>query len=108
MEDLETLKAQREILQAQLADIDNTIRVHQVAEKVQVIAAIRLKMAAYNITLDELRGEPTKPRHAAAKGKGTVPVRYRNPETGDTWSGRGRRPKWITASADVDRFRVGS
>ncbi|CAH2908819.1 MAG: DNA-binding protein H-NS [uncultured Paraburkholderia sp.] len=55
MEDLETLKAQREILQAQLADIDNTIRVHKVAEKVQVIAAIRLKMAAYNITLDELR-----------------------------------------------------
>ncbi len=22
-------------------------------------------------------------------------IKYRNPETGDTWSGRGKRPKWI-------------
>ncbi|WP_025597708.1 H-NS histone family protein [Burkholderia sp. WSM2230] len=104
MKDLETLKTQREILQAQLADIDNAIRVHKVAEKVQVIAAIRSKMAAYNITLDELRGEVRRLRQSPPKAN--RPVRYRNPETGDTWGGRGRRPKWISGSEDIDRFRV--
>ncbi|WP_027210467.1 H-NS histone family protein [Burkholderia sp. WSM2232] len=106
MQDLETLKTQREILQAQLADIENTIRVHKVAEKVQVIAAIKSKMAAYNITLEELRGGLRKPRRAAPKAN--RPIRYRNPETGDTWSGRGRRPKWISGNKDIDRFRVRS
>lgn len=106
MQDLETLKTQREILQAQLADIEKTIHVHKVAEKVQVIAAIKSKMAAYNITLEELRRGPRKPPRAAPKD--SRPVRYRNPETGETWSGRGRRPKWISGNKDIDRFRVHS
>ncbi|MBD9530673.1 H-NS histone family protein [Comamonas sp. CMM01] len=25
----------------------------------------------------------------------TVPAKYRNPETGDTWTGRGKEPVWI-------------
>lgn len=34
------------------------------------------------------------------------PVKYRDPDTGQTWSGRGLAPKWITCSCirlDVDR-----
>jgi len=27
-----------------------------------------------------------------------VPPKYRHPETGDTWTGRGKPPKWITAA----------
>ena len=36
-----------------------------------------------------------------------VPVapKYRNPETGDTWSGRGRAPHWIK-DQDLERFRI--
>lgn len=106
MEDLQTLMSRREILRAELADIDDLIQAHKVAEKVQVIAAIKSKMVTYNITLDEIRGEVSRARRSVLKAKG--PVRYRNPETGDTWSGRGRRPKWILASQDIDRFRIRS
>lgn len=28
-------------------------------------------------------------------GKKTLPVKYRNPMTGETWSGRGLQPKWL-------------
>lgn len=34
----------------------------------------------------------------AAKGSKNPPVRYRNPATGETWSGRGLQPKWLKAA----------
>jgi DNA-binding protein H-NS len=30
--------------------------------------------------------------------RGKVAPRYRNPETGETWSGRGLKPRWLTAA----------
>jgi DNA-binding protein H-NS len=30
--------------------------------------------------------------------RGTVPPKYRHPETGETWSGRGLKPRWLTAA----------
>lgn len=33
------------------------------------------------------------------KGKGTVAVKYRDPSnTANTWTGRGRMPRWMTAA----------
>jgi DNA-binding protein H-NS len=32
-------------------------------------------------------------------------VKYRNPETGETWSGRGRAPKWLTLAEQQGRSR---
>jgi ParB/RepB/Spo0J family partition protein len=37
---------------------------------------------------------------AAKSTGGKVPVKYRNPATGETWSGRGQQPKWVTAAID--------
>lgn len=33
---------------------------------------------------------------AAAKAKAGYPVRYKNPATGESWSGRGLKPRWLT------------
>ncbi|MEQ4616466.1 MAG: H-NS histone family protein [Corticimicrobacter sp.] len=35
---------------------------------------------------------------AAPRVKRTVEPKYRHPETGDTWTGRGKAPRWITAA----------
>lgn len=35
---------------------------------------------------------------AAPRAKRTVEPKYRHPETGDTWTGRGKAPRWITAA----------
>jgi DNA-binding protein H-NS len=32
-----------------------------------------------------------------------VRPRYRNPETSETWSGRGKQPKWLMAAMDAGR-----
>lgn len=52
-----------------------------------------------------------KPVKAKAKTS-KVPVMYRNPSTGDTWSGRGRPARWLAEAvkkgAARESFRVGA
>jgi DNA-binding protein H-NS len=52
---------------------------------------------------DVFQGAKGKPRSA---GRGRVPAKYRNPETGETWSGRGRTPNWMKGKSK-DAFLIG-
>ena len=38
--------------------------------------------------------------------KGPQPVKYRHPETGASWSGRGPAPAWLAAEKDRSKFLV--
>ena len=38
-----------------------------------------------------------KKKAASRRSTGKVAPKYKNPEDGTTWSGRGRKPKWIEA-----------
>lgn len=58
-------------------------------EVAAVVAEIKARMKEYGITLADLRGGGKK------GGRRTVAAKYRNPATGETWSGRGRAPKWL-------------
>jgi DNA-binding protein H-NS len=44
------------------------------------------------------------PGKAAAKGK--LPPKYRNPKTGETWSGHARPPVWIKDVKDRSKFLI--
>jgi DNA-binding protein H-NS len=58
-------------------------------------------MQQYDITVAELMG-----RKAGEAVLNAVPVvKYKNPQTGATWSGRGRIPHWI-ADKNREDFRV--
>src|ERR1700754_2769882 len=43
---------------------------------------------------------------AALQGKGKLPPKYRNPATGETWSGHARPPRWIAGVKDRTRFLI--
>lgn len=43
---------------------------------------------------------------ANAAGKKPLPALYRDPQTGATWSGRGRVPGWIADAEDRTAFRI--
>jgi DNA-binding protein H-NS len=74
------------------------------AELAQAIQEIRDKMAAYGITLADLRGGRGKGKRSA------VAPKYRNNKTGDTWSGRGKPPRWLVEAekggASRERFLI--
>ncbi len=62
------------------------------AEIASVVAEIQARMKEYGITIDDLKGGAKK-----AKARGAVAAKYYNPATGESWSGRGRAPKWLAA-----------
>lgn len=72
------------------------------------IADIKSKMQEYGITLADLGG-PARGKKIAAPSK--VAVKYRNTASGETWSGRGRTPKWLAdaeaSGAKREDFLVG-
>lgn len=79
-----------------------------------VIAAIAKQMKAHDISIAEitaaLNSKTRGPARGAAKSgaakpRSKVEPKFRNPDTGDTWSGRGRTPRWIVEAeqAGTDR-----
>ncbi|OZI22814.1 H-NS family nucleoid-associated regulatory protein [Bordetella genomosp. 7] len=78
-----------------------------------VIASIITSMREYNITPEEIALAFNKgvkaPRGASARkaapAKRQVAPKYRHPETGETWSGRGKPPRWLTAEEAAGRTR---
>ena len=79
-------------LQAQIAQLTAQAEAARKSELAGVIAEIKQKMAEYGITLADLGGKRTHPN------KGTpAPIKYRHPVTGQTWTGRGKHPRWLAA-----------
>ncbi len=94
------LLAQRESLERQIEEAKSR-------EYAEVLNEIKQKMADYGITLQELAGgRGAKVSGASRGGRSGVAPKYRDPESGSTWSGRGKPPKWI-AGQDRDSFLIG-
>lgn len=89
-------------LTAQLEKLHRDVAVAREKEVAQAIADIKQQIAEYGITAEEL-GFSTK-RPAAAR-KPPLPPRYRNPKSGETWSGRGRTPGWLIGK-NRERFLI--
>ncbi|RKP46407.1 H-NS family nucleoid-associated regulatory protein [Trinickia fusca] len=79
-------------LTEQLAKVQAQMEAAREKEVTATIEQIKQQIAEYGITAEEL-GFAAK-RASASKSQG-LPPKYRNPKTGQTWSGRGRVPAWI-------------
>ena len=92
---LAQLKSQHEQLQATYkrdsAALEKQIAEATKLEQTNALAQIRAIMDEFGITSTDL-GSTRKP--GKTKKSGTVPAKYRGPN-GETWTGRGRQPKWI-------------
>ncbi len=107
MATLQEMVAQKEHLERQ---IESTRK----SEREAAIAQVRNLMNDYGLSMSDLGPKPGGGRLAVQKGgttKGSkVPAKYRDPSTGDTWSGRGLQPKWLKAALQggkkLDDFAV--
>lgn len=90
-EELKDLQAQRDALDKQIND-------RKAAEQKAVIAQIVGVVKTYSVDVhelvDALGGLPNKRKGIPA------PIKYRDPATGNQWSGRGKAPGWL---ADKNR-----
>ncbi|PXW98167.1 DNA-binding protein H-NS [Sphaerotilus hippei] len=98
------LMAQKAALDEQTAQLEKQIAETLRAERTGVINQIKTLMADHGVTLADLGAKAGKPVKAPA-GDVTrkVAPKYRDPNTGETWSGRGLKPKWLSAALETGR-----
>lgn len=87
-------------IQAQIEQLQRQAAEERKSELDNAFRQIRQLMDEYDISVDDLQS--TRKRSAPKK---FGPVQFRNAQTGDTWSGRGRMPNWL-AGQDKEQYRV--
>ena len=98
---LTDLLAQKAALEKQIADV-------QREERMEAIGKVKAMMGEYGLTLADIgtKSAAAGPKKATSK----VAAKYHDPATGDTWSGRGLKPKWLSAALasgrDLSDFAV--
>ena len=86
-------------LQKLIADrkaLDEQIRELQISEKSEMIARIRTLMTEANLTMADIFGKERAPKGAGGHVN-KVAAKYRD-QNGNSWSGRGLKPKWLNAA----------
>lgn len=87
MTNIQDLLAQKAALEKQIAEA-------QRAAKTDAIAKVKSLMTEYGLTAADLAGRAT----VKTEGTRKVAAKYRDPETNQTWTGRGLKPKWLQAA----------
>ncbi|MEF7613621.1 H-NS histone family protein [Aquincola sp. MAHUQ-54] len=102
--DLKALLAQREELERQIRDM-------QSSQRTEAIAKIRELMAENGLSLADLNAKSATPKASSVAGSKVAP-KYRDPESGSTWTGRGLQPKWLKSAVEAGKkpedFLIGS
>jgi DNA-binding protein H-NS len=97
MSSLKDLLSQIETLQNQVTEV----RQREVGE---AIAKVRAIAAEYQLTASDVF--PSGKVRSLAKKTGKVAAKYRDPISGNTWSGRGLAPKWLAGKNKDDYLIV--
>lgn len=87
----------------QKAELDRQIADMQRNERVEVITQVRTLMAQYGLSVADIASKAGGPKISGPKAGAKVAAKYRNPATGDTWSGRGLKPKWLQSALEAGR-----
>lgn len=90
--DLKALLEQRQALERQIQEL-------QSSQRSEAIAQIRSLMTEYGLSVNDLSSKTTAKAPSASTGT-KVAAKYRDPESGSTWSGRGLQPKWLKSAIE--------
>jgi DNA-binding protein H-NS len=101
-------------IKSQIAKLEKQAEKARKTEIAGVVGRIKQAIAAYGLTAQDLGFGGAKSAGARAAGKSpavkvgaTVGVaKYRDPESGKTWTGRGKPPNWIVGAKDRTAFLI--
>lgn len=90
-------------IKAQISELEKQAEKLRQMEVSTVVMQIKAAMEEYGITASDLgfrdRSEVERSTRTPAK------IKYREPSTGKTWSGRGKMPKWLIGQ-NKDQYLV--
>ena len=86
----------------QIAKLQSLAEAARKDELSGAIKTIKDMMQLHGITVEDLAGGS---RAKSVKVKSSVPAQFKNSETGETWTGHGRAPRWLDGK-DREQFRI--
>ena len=102
-------------LNKQIAKLQKQAAMLQAKKRKPILTGILRQMREFEISSDEIAaafgqaGVGRKSQRKTGSGKAAkhpVAPKYRHPDTGETWSGRGRAPRWLTEAESAGANRV--
>ena len=110
MSDLRELLERKATLEREAKQLDEQLAAARRAEKQETISKIQAMMRDSGITVEDLGGIRRVQSPAVRKTGIRVAPKYRNADTGETWTGRGLQPKWVVAGLasgkTLDDFKI--
>lgn len=102
----------KELMQ-QVAELHRQAEEARKHELAAVIAQIKGLIADHNLSASDLGFNSRAGAVAGTREvRGTAAPKYRDPVSGSTWSGRGRKPRWLEAAIkaghSADSFLIGA
>lgn len=95
------MSAYKDLLQQREA-LEIQIKEARARELSDAIALVRKTVDEFGLTVSDV----FRPSDRRSPSKGSkVEPKYRNPATGETWTGRGKPPVWIR-NEDREQFRI--
>jgi DNA-binding protein H-NS len=85
---LQELLDQKIKLERQISELQNS-------KRGEAITAVKALMAEHGLTVADLSATGSSASKAVKTSGKKVAAKYRDPETGVTWTGRGLKPKWM-------------
>lgn len=85
--------------------VDERVNALQMEKRSEALAKARDIVNSYGLTLEEVfAAQRARRGDSLVVGKKVAP-KYRNPETGVTWTGRGKTPLWLVGK-DREQFLI--
>ena len=91
-------------LQAQRAALTKQIDAIRSESRAQAILEIKQLLEEHGLTVSDVVTASTKNPGAAKVAGRKVAPKFRDPVTGQTWSGRGLKPKWMVEAIAAGRL----
>jgi DNA-binding protein H-NS len=86
------------------------VQAEKLSRRNKTLGTIANLMKRHGVSVGELRSALTGGGKGGRGGRGgkrgKVPAMYKNTKTGETWSGRGRPARWITAAEKAGHKRT--
>jgi DNA-binding protein H-NS len=112
----DTYSSLKSKIEKEIARLQRQAQTLQLKQRTPVISSIIRSMREYDISPEEITTAFNKKSIKSAvpatgkPPKKPVPPKFRHPETGETWTGRGKTPRWISAAEaqgrNRDEFRI--
>lgn len=91
-------------IEKEIAKLQRQAKALHIRQRAPVISSIIRSMREYDIAPEEIATAFNKKSAKTISQKSTttaqiknrVPAKFRHPQTGETWTGRGKTPRWIT------------